>query len=237
MIIILLVIFFIYIIYNFLFDINEKFNNEININYNVIYLKSINSNSRYNNIKDNELKLNKKIDFFDAINGSNINLNELSLYDSEIKLNFNYEYIGELGCYLSHMLLIKSFINSKDGYSVIFEDDLKILDDNLNDKITKIIEKLDGNFDIIYLGNLNDNHGDKIIDDVYTINKSEYLWGTHAYIINNNSAQKIYTSLLYIDIAIDNKFKYNIDNNILNGYVIYPVLVTQNSTEIISNIR
>lgn len=244
MIIILLVFFFIYLIYDLLYGINEKFDNETNINYNVIHLKNINNNnnSRYNNIKNNELKLNKKnnklkINFFDAINGSDIDLNNLSLYDSRINLNFKYNYIGEIGCYLSHMLLIKSFINSKNKYSVVFEDDLKILDDDLDDKIKKIIEKLNGNFDIIYLGNLNNNHGEQIINDIYTINKSEYLWGTHAYIVNNKSVEKIYNSLLNINIAIDNKLKYNIDNNILKGYVIYPILVSQNSSEFNSNIR
>jgi glycosyl transferase family 25 len=240
MIIILLIIILFYLIYDLPYKIHEKFNNEINIDYNVIHLKNINNNNNINrhiNIIENESKLKKKINLFDAIHGSNIDLNNLSLYDSRINLTFKYDYIGELGCYLSHMLLIKSFINSKNKYSVIFEDDLKILDDNLDNEIKKIIDKIDNNFDIIFLGNINNIHGDKIIDNIYSINNSDHLWGTHAYIVNNNNAQKIYDSLLNINNPIDIKLEYNINNNILNGYVIYPILVSQNPTKFSSDIK
>jgi GR25 family glycosyltransferase involved in LPS biosynthesis len=135
------------------------------------------------------------------------------------------------------MLLIKSLINSDTKYTVIFEDDLKILDENLDDKINKITSDLDDNFDMIYLGNLNNNHYEKIKDNIYTINKADFLWGTHAYIINNKNAKKIYDSLLNIDVAIDNKFKNNINNDTLKAYVIYPILVDQNTDELKSDIR
>ena len=229
--IITLVILLLCLLYNF----SEKFIGEENINYYVIHMKD--SNNKYDNIIKNEEKLKNPINIYDAIIGKNIDINNLSTIDPNINFNFNYNYIGEVGCYLSHMLLIKSFINSNSKYSVIFEDDLKILDENLDDKINKIISDLDDNFDMIYLGNLNNNHYEKIKDNIYTINKADFLWGTHAYIINNKNAKKIYDSLLNIDVAIDNKFKNNINNDTLKAYVIYPILVDQNTAELKSDIR
>ena len=81
------------------------------------------------------------------------------------------------------------------------------------------------------------NKDNKVIDNIYTINKDINLWGTHAYLINNKNINKIYESLLNIDCPIDRKFKNNIINNILIGYVIYPILVDQNIEELNSDIR
>jgi glycosyl transferase family 25 len=215
---------------------HEKFQNNENIDYYVIHMKNLNNN-KYDNIIKNEKLLNKKINIYDAIIGKNVDLTDFSSIDPNIKFNFKYNYIGEVGCYLSHMLLIKSLINSNSKYTVIFEDDFKILDTYLDNQVNKIISNLDDDFDMIYLGNLNNNHSQKIIDNIYTVSKLNYLWGTHAYIINNKNAKKIYDSLLNINIAIDNKFKYNIDNKIIKAYVIYPILVDQNTVDLKSDIR
>ncbi len=232
---IIIIIIIVILLLCLLYNIIEKFINNKNIDYYVIHMK--NSNNKYNNIIKNQKKLKKSINIYNAVIGKDIDLNNLSTIDPRINFNFTYNYIGEVGCYLSHMLLIKSLINSNNKYTVIFEDDLDILDDNLNDKINEIINKLDSDFDIIYLGNLNNNYYERIIDNKYTINKLDFLWGTHAYIINNKNAKKIYESLLDINVAIDNKFKNNISNDIIKAYVIYPILVDQNTDELKSDIR
>ena len=51
------------------------------------------------------------------------------------------------------------------------------------------------------------------------------------------NASKIYESLLNIDAAIDNKFKNNINNDIIKAYIIYPILVDQNTDDLKSDIR
>ena len=225
-----------YLLYNLKYIISEQFQNNKNIDYVVIHMKNSN-NDKYNNILKNEKILQKKIKIYDAIIGKNVDLNNLSIYDQNIKFNFKYNYIGEVGCYLSHMLLIKSLINSTSKYTVIFEDDLKILDKNLDDTVNKIIYNLGNNFDMVYLGNLNNNYNMRVIDNIYTVNKWSFLWGTHAYIINNKNAAKIYNSLLNINVAIDNKFKSNINKNIIKAYMIHPILVDQNTDELKSDIR
>ena len=52
------------------------------------------------------------------------------------------------------MLFITFNVNKK--YTVIFEDDFKIVTKKLND-----------NFDIIFLGNLYESKSEKIIDNIY----------------------------------------------------------------------
>ena len=152
-------------------------------------------------------------------------------------INFKYNFINEIGCYLSHLMLIKTLLNKVDGYTVIFEDDFDIMDDNLHTHIINIINKTSDNFDIIFLGNLNNNYDIHIIDDIYSINKNIPLWGTHGYLINNKYATKIYNKLLNMDLEIDNKFKKLIDDKEINGLVIYPILVKQATETYKSSIR
>lgn len=211
-----------------------KFNN---ISYNVIHMKNSNEN-KYNNILNIEKQINQKINIFDAIVGKNVNLKNLKIFDNNIKFNFNYNYIGEVGCYLSHLLLIKkASTDNINDYTVIFEDDFKVNNDNLNEEINNIINKSNGDFDMIYLGNLNNNHKKQIIDNIYTIDSVSPLWGTHALLINNKNANKILSNIINIDQAIDNKYKNIIDNNSIKAYVIYPTLVEQNTDDFKSEIR
>jgi GR25 family glycosyltransferase involved in LPS biosynthesis len=199
---------------------NENFIDDKLVDYYVIHIST--NKKRSDNINLMSNKINNKINIFEAIKGSEIN-NVLD-FDANINFNFKYNHINEVGCYLSHLLLIKSLINSNYKYTIIFEDDFNIKNDSFNNEVNNILNSVD-DFDILYLGNLNDNHGNNYKDNIYYINKKDYLWGTHAYIINNKNAHKIYNNLLNLDLAIDNKYKYLIEHNFLNGYVIYPIIV------------
>jgi GR25 family glycosyltransferase involved in LPS biosynthesis len=118
-------------------------------------------------------KLNKDIKIFEAIKITNTT--NILYYDKNIKFNFTYKFINEVGCYLSHLLLIKSLINSKYKYSVIFEDDFYIKNNNFENELNKILNKL-SSFDILYLGNSHNNHGSHYIDNIYNINYKQPLW-------------------------------------------------------------
>lgn len=226
----LIILFLIY----FLFTTKETFeNNDYFIDYHVIHI--LGNIDRLKNIEIMEKKLGRKINLFQAIKGSDIDIEKIKKYDNNLKYNFIYSYKNEVGCYLSHLLLIKSLINTKYKYSIIFEDDFKITKDNYHWDIVEILNNVNKpcteendkrcDFDILFLGNLNNNHGDKHHHNIYKINDKQYLWGTHAYIINNSSIDKIYNNLLILDLAIDNKFKNLIDNKNLNGLVIYPIVI------------
>jgi glycosyl transferase family 25 len=211
----------------------DSFTNTFNIDYYVIHMKD--NIIKKENIMINQTKLNHQINIFDAIIGKDIDLNNLQIFDNKLVKNYNYTYPGEIGCYLSHLMLIKSLIGKTNGYTVIFEDDFKIINDNLQDNIQNALTLLNDNFDMLYLGNLNNNHNEQYKDNIYYIDNKKPLWGTHAYVINNKSAGKIYNKLLNMNLEIDNKYKMLFDNHELNGFVIYPNLVVQNNIK--SDIR
>jgi GR25 family glycosyltransferase involved in LPS biosynthesis len=138
------------------------------------------------------------------------------------------------GCYLSHYKLIEKLKNEYDNnllnsdYSVIFEDDFKIVVDDLDYEINNIItniNELNIDFDIIYLGDSQNTHGELIINNIYQFNNS-HMYGD-CYLINNKSLHKIYNNLHVIDEAIDWKLRILIMNGKLNALMINPTLVLQ----------
>lgn len=195
------------------------------IDYNVIHMKNI---QKQENINNQMIKLGKKINIFDAVIGKNVK--QLDEYDKNLKLNYEFKSPGELGCYLSHFMIIKKAITSNKKYTVIFEDDFKIIPKDLNKEILDITKKLNDNFDIVYLGNLYESKSEKIVDNIYKKSDIIQLLGSHAYLINNKNAQKIYNNLLNINNPIDNLFDDLINEKKLNYYVIYPSLVIQDNS-------
>lgn len=216
----------------FLYMINyEKFNNikDEDISYNVIHIKKDND-LRYKQILEMEKLLGRKINFFDGIFGRNVDLNNLSVFDNNLSFNFNYRYIGEVGCYLSHFMLIKECINSPTKYTVILEDDFVINDSNFNNNLKNTLEKINIDFDMLYLGNITENRGEKLVDNIYFPNKNQQILGTHGYLINNKNALKILKALYNINMPIDHKFRYEFLKNNINVLMLYPSIVVANNT-------
>jgi GR25 family glycosyltransferase involved in LPS biosynthesis len=151
---------------------------------------------------------------------------------------------GEIGCYLSHHMLIKHIMDIayKDEYSVVFEDDVTFnpyMYPHICNEIDCIINNMkikNLDWDIIFLGNIGKNHGKHIINNIYAIDATRVCAGTHALLINNKNASKIYNINCVITHAIDFQYKQNIDAGKLNGYVIFRPLCFQNR-EYSSNIQ
>ena len=180
-----------------------------------------------NERKQNIMNLKQKI--YDAVDGSTIDINKLSHLDSKLNIVHKSERgVGEYGCYLSHFMVIKNIVTSQKhtGYTIVFEDDANIISDDFQEDIMNIISSVN-DFDIIFLGNLNENRGTKYNNNIYYVDKNEHLWGTHAYIVNNQSAEKIYGELLTMHTQIDNQYKNLVDTGKLKGFVIHPILVEQ----------
>lgn len=138
---------------------------------------------------------------------------------------------GEVGCYKSHMRLLDAPRDTK--YSVIFEDDF-IVHDDFHSKVQKILQDA-GDFDILYLGNLDGNHAERVKGDVYKVDTGRYLTGMHGYIVNNNNTWKITSQLKYkkpIDLELPDLIK----SGHVNGLVVWPSIVSQNS-RLVSSIR
>ena len=138
---------------------------------------------------------------------------------------------GEVGCYDSHMRIMDT--PRKTKYSVIFEDDF-IVQDNFHSRVNTILQDI-GEFDILYLGNLEENHGKHVKGDVFTVNVHQTLFGTHGYIVNNKNTRKITSKLQYKD-AIDNELGNLIKSGDVNGFVVWPSIVHQNNN-LVSSIR
>jgi GR25 family glycosyltransferase involved in LPS biosynthesis len=185
-------------------------------------------------------KINKYINKFEAIKGSdllddndtnNIDLNKLVKYDKNLTLKYFYEFINEIGCYLSHVVLIKSLFKTNFKYTVIFEDDFIIVNDNFNEELDTILDSITEDFDILFIGNTVNNHGKQYKNNIYYIDDTNILWGTQGYVINNKNILKIYNNIMCIDNPIDVKYKDLIDKQILKGFVIYPIIVSIMYTE------
>uniref|UniRef100_A0A6C0D3Z9 Glycosyl transferase family 25 domain-containing protein n=1 Tax=viral metagenome TaxID=1070528 RepID=A0A6C0D3Z9_9ZZZZ len=199
----------------------ENFDNNFDI-----YVITLKSKDRLNNIKIQQKKIDIPIKIFDAVNGNDLSLNQFNIGNG---LNENEtQKKREVGCYLSHYNIYK--ICKKTGYTIVFEDDFLIDVDNLIDKINQSIEKLNNakiDFDIMFLGNhhWDKNYGTLIVDNLYKVGNGEGLGGTHGYVINNKNVDKIIKETEYIDKTIDMKIQFLADQKKLNIICTYPYYV------------
>jgi len=203
-----------------------------------MYVITLGKKERIQNIKNQESKINNKINIFDGVNGLKLDINELiknNILDKNHKLSENINHSKrEIGCYLSHFNIYKKIKkDNKKGYTIIFEDDFIINSSNLKDDIKKAINKLNNkniDFDFLYLGSNQINYGENIIDKLYYINPKQKLYGTHAYVINNKNIDKIIDNVKIIKNPIDVIIQNLSKNNIFNTVIIYPYTVIQNKS-------
>jgi len=213
------------------------------INYYLIHC--IEHKERIKHIQENILsRLGEPIEIFKGIYTKHIDLNNqveyINRFDEKLHIDdgFRFYLSGQLGCYFSHFRIIEKIMDecknikmgSPNDYSVIFEDDA-LFDTGIHDKINKIIFDLDVianyDFDIIFLGNLTNNHGTRIINNIYFMDPSANCWGTHAILLNNKNIEKIYSALCNIKCEIDRHYAESIKNGKLKGLFIYPCICLQ----------
>lgn len=246
--IILLLLFIMYIVYYYYKNnnLNELFNN-FETKFEVVHMTG--NEDRLKNIRVQEEVAGIDIQLFEAVNGSKLNIDDLKK-QGKVIYNWNtHRYNtapnpeakqkilnGEIGCYMSHMNLLKKIYESEyDGWTIIFEDDL-LLDKNFKEELNKILQNLNEDIDIIYLGSLNQ---DDCKNGVYkdTLCYPVEPWGTQAYMVNKRSAKKIHELIQFIDKEIDIKYKELMNEKKINGLVVVPTLVRQNNNEISSVIN
>ena len=188
-------------------------NKKPTIDYHVIHLSH--RTDRMNNIREMEKRIGQRINIFKASGPSVLD-------------GFTP---GEVGCYHSHMRIMDSPKSTE--YSVIFEDDFMV-QPGFHSKVQKIVQDA-GDFDILYLGNLDGNHAELVNGDVYKVDTTRYLTGMHGYVIKNENAWKI-TSKLEYKKAIDLELPDLINTGHVDGLVVWPSIVGQNSS-LVSSIR
>ena len=140
----------------------------------------------------------KHFDFFPAI--SKNNTDQMKKYCKEFNITLQG---GEACCAISHLLVLRKIIEMEEEYTVIFEDDAKILTLHFFD-IDNLMKEINiKEFDIMYLNN-RIKHNDKY----EPING----WGLEGYIVSKQGAKKIY-DILTCDVLsspIDNQIQSHI---------------------------
>jgi len=233
-----LIIISIYFLFYHLIKQKEPFSDDISFD---IYAISLGHADRIKNIEEQKVKMDKtvNIEIFNAVKGDQLKIDELiekNILKKEHYFNANEKIKKrELGCYFSHCQIYdKIKTDGKTGYTIIFEDDFMIKEDGLMDKIKNAILKLhnlDKDFDIIYLGNTHNNHGEKIIDNLYYVDNNVDLYGMHAYIVNNSKIYNLINNTKPIFEPIDCQLFDLSKSKKINIVVFFPTLVVQGGVQ------
>jgi GR25 family glycosyltransferase involved in LPS biosynthesis len=221
---ILLILLIIFILIQLNKEDYKDISNKYNLNILLINLKR--RPDRLVNFK-NKYNLNIPFNVIEAVDGNNLNLEQLYSsnvvghvgYNSIIKGTRKYHYqmatMGAIGCYLSHIKLWKYIIDNHLEYTLVFEDDcsnnLKIND------IYKRLKYIPNDWDILLLSSADSCYlKKKVKKKLYKVNR---FFLTHAYIIKYKTAKYLLNeeNLFPIEQQIDSKLS-DLSNKI-NIYV------------------
>lgn len=175
------------------------------------------------NLLKNFEKYNIDYERIDAINGKNINLEEL-IETGILYKDYNNVYPGlkrgQIGCILSHIKAWKTFLNSEEEFGIFFEDDIEVNKAYFDEIMPKLITDLPSiNFTICFLSqNIcvskieeRNYFGESINEYLYRVYGHGY--GGHSYILNKKSAEIL--------------IKYYQKNKIMRPLDIYHIVVIE----------
>lgn len=162
-------------------------------------------------------------EFYYAVNGQYIDTNKIDIGKP------NKLTKGEIGCYLSHLHMLKKvYISSPDTSKVlILEDDAKLLitdKEKLLKDLNKITEALPKDWELLFIGhNYYETIGDtiEVKDSEYTLKPINRVHGTQGYLVNTQTLtpdkiKKLYPILIPYDIAA---------SSILKSYALDPKII------------
>lgn len=143
--------------------------------------------------------------FFDAIMGKDLSKEELNAVTSD----YNYLTEGEIGCALSHINVLHTFLSTDETSVVIFEDDIVFSNHvtlDLLDEFKSFVDSKEQPAVLALYSSEKYYSKDTNINEV-TIYRTPRFMGTYAYIINRGAAEIICTLQRKISLEID-QFKY-----------------------------
>jgi GR25 family glycosyltransferase involved in LPS biosynthesis len=183
-----------------------------------IYFINLDENKdRWNNLSQ---ELKQKINRFPAINGKELDKNKL-IKDGVLSETNNLR-MGQIGCALSHITILKKIQQQNEPYGLILEDDVIIPPYFSVEDL-----ELPKDFDICFLGGCNIK-GEKIskkwIQPTSKNGAFNLCW--HAVLINKNNVQKIIDLLTPLKRPIDSQIRDKYDE--LKVFYHYPNLINQN---------
>lgn len=220
----------------------EKYDIDSNTNFDRLedivdcYVISMKREDRLKNIEEQQKKINIKINLYNAFDGrifaitnQKKELKKKGLLD-EKGVHFNRDEKkrnGEIGCALSHTGIYKMIKDKKKNnnynkkYTIVLEDDV-LLNEKFMENLEKGLRKIKNkNFDILYLSITWSQPGEKINDQIHKFVKGP-IFGTYAYLINNDSIDKFVNLTKKIDNPIDWMLTYLMEKRNIDMYYFYP---------------
>ena len=185
-----------------------------------IYFINLDENrDRWDNLSP---ELQAKFTRFPAVNGKKLDKDQL-IKDGIIGEDNNLR-MGQIGCALSHITLLKRIQQQDEPYGLILEDDAIIPPDFEVDKL-----KLPEDFDICFLGGCNIK-GEKVGENWIrpTAKNGAFNLCWHAVLVNKQNAQKVLDLLTPLRRPIDSQIRAEYDK--LKVFYHYPNLISQNKS-------
>ena len=132
---------------------------------------------------------------------------------------------GQIGCYLSHLQILKDFVLSKQKYCLIFEDDIH-LEKNFKIDLRNALQECSAGWDLLYLyANPEQKKLSTTIKNKKYILKAPRLWYTCAYLVSQKGAKKIIDNIQPMRATpIDNHFADLVDQKKLRAFVTKKVI-------------
>lgn len=203
-----------------------------------------------------------KYEFVWGVDKEQMSLDELKasgLYDSDLYRSFYKKpkemTLGMLCCSLGHVRIYKDILNKGYKKTLVLEDDVVPIKDNLK-YFSQIIKELPSDWELLYLGyEKNDNFGwrqqikqvaynlipfhpqlkmeKEFFRHYYPRQVSEHIASagfhdcTHAYCLTQSGAEKLLKHQEPVVFNADNLLSYLICTNRLKGYICSPKLFNQ----------
>ena len=169
---------------------------------------------------------------FPAIMGNALSKKDIqSLLAKKIldKGSISFTRIGEIGCYLSHLQILKDFVLSKQKYCLIFEDDIH-LEKNFKIDLRDALQECSEDWDLFYLyAKPEQKKLSTTIRGKKYILKAPRLWHTCAYVVTQKGAKKIIDNIQPMRATpIDNHFADLVGKKKIQAFVIKKI-ITKNS--------
>lgn len=150
---------------------------------------------------------------FDAINAKKLNIKGVV-----------EENQGLIGCFMSHLVILKEAMMNKYQSIAIFEDDVIMVKD-FKIKYQEALKQIPEKWQMLYLGYYERLGGSKIrVSENITIPKD--TWGTHAYIVRGDGIKIMHDNLQVIKTHIDIQISREIAPKMYT-YCVYPALCNQ----------
>ena len=181
------------------------------------------SKERWENMKDQELRLNNiKLERVSGVDGFLLDKEELNKREMITPFCLNFCSMGMIGCWLSHLKVWKKVVDENLPYAIVLEDDT-IFPENYSNKINGLLPLIPENADIVLLGCSVGGRDDASLNlveqsfslfykprDYASINQEiiipKMFVGSYAYLITQQGARKCIKEM--------GKANYHIDHDI-----------------------